>query len=77
MTLKYLDENELEKIQSIHTSDLEASIAAIKGAIELEKYQISNLRDLYYYHELYNVDESEKVRISKNLFVQYQKYRKP
>lgn len=57
-----------------NTTNLEASIAAIRGSIELEKDQISNLRNLYYQHDLYGLDESERLRISNNLFEQYEKY---
>lgn len=73
-TLNYLEKNELDKISSIHNRGIEESVAAIKGAIEMEKYQISTLRNLYYYHELYDINGAERKRISNDIFNKYERY---
>lgn len=73
-TLKYLEDKELDKIRSVHTLDLEASISGVKGAVEMEKYSIRSLCNLYYYYKLYDVTNLKEqefltscLRITKNI----------
>jgi hypothetical protein len=75
-TLKYLAQNELDKIKSIHSTDLEASLAGVKTAIEMYDYQLKNLRVLYQYHELFNSAKEAKKRISNSLLKQYEALKK-
>jgi len=75
-TLKYLAENRLDKIKSIHSTDLEASLDGVKTAIEMYDYQLKNLRVLYQYHELFNSAKEAKERISNSLLKQYEALKK-
>jgi hypothetical protein len=74
-TLKNLEENKFDVIKSIHTTGLEASINGIQGAIEMEKSPFRNLRNLYYYHEFYDIDEAGMEQVSKNILKKYKIYK--
>jgi hypothetical protein len=75
-TLKYLAVNELDKIKSIHSTDLEASLAGVKTAIEMSEYQLKNLQVLYQYHALFNTVKEAKERLADSLFKQYEALKK-